>query len=57
MAVKAPNEFIFKKAMEKMKIHDKHAYQYLMDIPLHTLSRHAFHETYTSPPFLSRPTN
>lgn len=32
-----------------MKSHDKHAYQYLMDIPLHIWSRHAFHESYRSP--------
>ncbi|KAL1337969.1 hypothetical protein AAHE18_10G176400 [Arachis hypogaea] len=36
MAVKAPNEFLFKKVMEKMKTFDNDAYQYLMDIPLHT---------------------
>lgn len=48
-AVKAPNEFIFKKAMEKLKTYDMQAYQFLMDIPLHTWSRHAFHESYKSP--------
>ncbi|RYR78062.1 hypothetical protein Ahy_A01g002815 [Arachis hypogaea] len=49
MAVKAPNEFLFKKAMEKMKTFDNNAYQYLMDIPLHTWSTHAFYTNHKSP--------
>ncbi|KAF7826798.1 hypothetical protein G2W53_017962 [Senna tora] len=49
MAVKATNEFIFRKAMEKMKKHNENAYQYLMDMPLHTWSKHAFHESCKSP--------
>ncbi|XP_016195850.1 uncharacterized protein LOC107636893 [Arachis ipaensis] len=49
MAVKALNEFLFKKKMEKMKIFDNDAYQYLMDIPLHTWSTHAFYTNHKSP--------
>ncbi|KAF7834509.1 condensin-2 complex subunit D3 [Senna tora] len=41
----APNEFIFRKAMEKMKSHDEDAYKYLMGIPLHAWIVKAINET------------